>query len=392
MKKIAKVSSPRGREIFVQEQALPGDAEHVESEAIARGLPDAVLHDGEAWCLVIESKVGASPSMGQLRRHRATIERRGFSSINLLLITASPPAPRFLRECQYASWSEIYSWLRAQAKQSAWAMKVAEYLEIQERRLLESGYLKEGALTEFSGFDFGPDHPYNYLEAKQMLRLAMHDLRQLRDLESQLSADLSEGGRKAITGREAISVWDFIPLRGSAGEAFTSFPHLTLSIAMSQVFAHITIPNSVGTKFRNNLKSLGFEQFLELVLKVEGRLQPVLQKAPGAAPWFRAVQRRYRSQRSVPIIDAVLEFDLRTAVQADSGSERPLVKSMPEWIEAAYSAWTSRSVSKANYQLTLGAIFPFDSCEAVRRPEAVRLIADTWLACKPLLSAVCGRG
>ena len=388
IKDIAKSGVPKGKKITIQEQTLPGEPEPTEKEADRRGLPDAILCCDERWCLAIESKISATPKLGQLRRHRATLERRGFSCVELLLITACPPKPSIAAECRCVTWSTIYAWLHMQWSKSDWAYRAAEYFEIQERRLIESGYLKEGALTEFFGFDFGTDRPYNYLEAKRVLRLALVELRKVKALRRQLGADLSGVGRNAITGRDATSVWDFIPLQGASGDRHTKNPHLTLSIRSDRVYAHVTIPHGISTHLRNNLLSLGMDRFLKIVIEVEQRLHPVLQSAPGAAPWLMATQRRYRSQRSIPIVDALLEFDLRTMTSKKKPSQRFSVKAMPEWVEAAFSALSTKRSTGANYQLSVGAIFPFDHCTAIRQPDAIRLIADTWLACKPLLSTV----
>ena len=46
--------------LLIVEQSLPGDRPESEEEADRRGLPDIVIHDGEEWCLLIESKVQAT--------------------------------------------------------------------------------------------------------------------------------------------------------------------------------------------------------------------------------------------------------------------------------------------------------------------------------------------
>ncbi len=56
----------RATRLSVVEQSLPGDAPEAEVEAERKGLPDIVIHDGETWCLLIESKVQAG-----LYPHRA---------------------------------------------------------------------------------------------------------------------------------------------------------------------------------------------------------------------------------------------------------------------------------------------------------------------------------
>ncbi|HUW10489.1 MAG TPA: hypothetical protein VM537_12230 [Anaerolineae bacterium] len=64
---------PKSAQLEIIEQRLPGDAEVSEEVAQRRGLPDFCIHDGDEWCLAIESKVMASLSAGQLRRHEGTM-------------------------------------------------------------------------------------------------------------------------------------------------------------------------------------------------------------------------------------------------------------------------------------------------------------------------------
>lgn len=104
----------------------------------------------------------------------------------------------------------------------------------------------------------------------------------------------------------------------------------------------------------------------------------MLRSNPGATPWFRGVQRRYRSQRAQPDIDAQLDFDLRTAVPS-TGPQ----KVQPVWLFAAYAAFVSKRGS--NYQIQVGAHFQYDRCPQLRRATALSLIAETWVACKPLI-------
>jgi len=55
-------------------------------------------------------------------------------------------------------------------------------MEILEVKLTNDGYLKEGILTVFSGIPFTEDSPYNYPEAKRLIKLAMEDLRRCKVL------------------------------------------------------------------------------------------------------------------------------------------------------------------------------------------------------------------
>ena len=140
-------------------QTLPGEPEPSESETDQRGLPDAWIHNSESWAVLVESKV---------RTHLATAERRGFSTVRLIVIAAQDYRGRLPSTARLVSWAQIYAWLKRQGHGSEWAGRVAEYLEIAEAQMVESGYLEDGTLTEFSGFSFGPEEPYNYPEAKRV--------------------------------------------------------------------------------------------------------------------------------------------------------------------------------------------------------------------------------
>jgi hypothetical protein len=86
-------------------------------------------------------------------------------------------------------------------------------------------YLKAGTLTLFTGVQFGSETPYNYLEAKRVLRLAMDELRLRDDLHKAFGIDRSASGRAAITGKDSTSVWDYLRLTRSAkAKNFTEFP------------------------------------------------------------------------------------------------------------------------------------------------------------------------
>lgn len=90
--------------------------------------------------------------------------------------------------------------------ESAWAGRVANYLEVVEARLLDEKNL-EGTMTTFNGFRFGDDNPYTELEAKRVLRLAMAELRKRRDLREELDLDpehLSRGGPSRVARRATM--------------------------------------------------------------------------------------------------------------------------------------------------------------------------------------------
>jgi hypothetical protein len=252
-------------------------------------------------------------------------------------------------------------------------------LEIAEAKLIDSEKFVEGTLTMFSGFPFGRDHPYTYLEGKRVLELAMGKLRQRRDLRDQLKMNRKAPGRPAITGRQSDAVWDFLSLVSSGQvENFTKYPHLTLVVTAQHLEAMVTVPNAVNSTMRRNLTNLGQDGFQQLATQVAKNLKPLLRSHPGATPWCRGIQRRYPSQRATPFIDARIDFDLRTAVP-QSGSP----KVQPRWLSAAYDSFVHKEGS--NYQMQMGVLFRYDRCPELQNANALDLVAKAWVACKPLV-------
>jgi hypothetical protein len=73
--------------------------------------------------------------------------------------------------------------------------------------LIESQQFLEGTLTMFSGFPFGHDHPFTYLEGKRVLELALGELKKRRDLCDQLKMNRKRpaGGSEKATFEIAAS-------------------------------------------------------------------------------------------------------------------------------------------------------------------------------------------
>jgi hypothetical protein len=179
---LVKVNAPGDpRKLSVLEQQYPGEDEPSEDDLERRGIPDGWIFDEEGWCVFIETKVISKLGADQIDRHRRTAERRGFQSITAVAIApilpASFPAGTVLLE-----WRTVYAWLRRHSSDSAWAARAADYLEIVEAKLIDTQQFVEGTLTMFSGFPFGRDHPFTYLEGKRVLGLALGELRNRRDL------------------------------------------------------------------------------------------------------------------------------------------------------------------------------------------------------------------
>lgn len=370
------------KKLKVLEQSLPGISEP-SSELDSSGLPDAWIHDNDRWCLLIESKVTATLKMNQLNRHVQTARSREFEDIILLAIDSKPNRIKLPDNFIFKEWSEIYVWLKGCASFSEWAARTASYFEIAEQKMISDKNFQEGSLTVFSGIPFDGDNPYYYGEAKRLLKLAMKELRGRKELLAILGMNPKGLGRGAITGKEGPGVWDYIPLKvAEKSNSFTKYPHLTLAFQKERVLAIITIPHGITPAFRRNIINLGYEGFVGLMELINKNLIKMLRNAKGGAPWAEMVQRRYPSQRSTPIVDAKIEFDLRTAFSIEKKS---LVKPQPQWLDATYDALITK---RSNLQFAIGAMFPYKNCGIVKSPAILDYVAKTWIACKPLLDVM----
>lgn len=374
---------PKSAKLQIVEQRLPGEAELTEGESERRGLPDAWIHDNNSWCLLVESKVAAKLSNDQLRRHLQTANRRGFDEIFLLVLDVVEPRDTLPDGVIFRQWRDVYQWLIGKGALFDWAQRTAQYLEIAENRMVAEGYLMEGALTTFSGIPFHGDEPYSYPEAKRVLKLALEKLRDDSALKREIRMDRTLPGRDKITGKGGIAVWDFLQLKRVVREdSFTKYPHLTLAIESDRLLAMVTVPHGIKSASRRNLVDLGIDGFEDLLKEVNKRLVVALRKTKGAAPWCIVVQRRYPSQSAAAIVDARIEYDLRTAFQQNG--DGAVIKTQPQWMQATYEALSNK---RSNLQVSIGAIFPYDS-GSTTNPTILNTVADVWIACKPLLEAL----
>ena len=367
----------------IVEQQRPGDL--VKSESESSGIPDAWIFNDEGWALLVESKIAASLSSGQLGRHLATATRRGFTNTTLLALTARDEIPRVKGPVIARKWTELYAWLLREGARARWAGRCSSYMEVLEADLIEQGYLREGAMTSFSGIPFDSENPYNYLEAKRLLRLALYDLRKSVKLKHELGVDPSAAGRGAITGKDGVAVWDFLRLKESGKGMFTKYPHLTLAIEVDRALAIVTIPHGIKTEFRRRIVDLGQEGFADLLGAINGKFRSAMHGDKGIAPMIIAVQRRYPTQRSAAIVDARVEFDLRTAFNQSDGRSRSGVKVQPQWLDATFRALSRKN---SNLQVAIGAAFPYTRSSTVGTREFLGRVEATWLACEPLLAAM----
>jgi hypothetical protein len=189
-------------------------------------------------------------------------------------------------------------------------------------------------------------------------------------------------GRGAITGQGSDAVWDFLRLNvAGKGESFTRYPHLTLAIEDDRSVAAITIPNGLSRTLVRKLKSAGYAGFKSLIAEFLRNVQPILKAEPTATPIIIVVQRRYPSQRSIPIRDADLEFDPRTAID----SKNAKVKLQEQWLQAAFDAFANK---RSNIQIAIGVRFPYRDKSRVRNAHFIDLVEQSFIACKPFLTAM----
>jgi len=366
-------------QLAVLEQQVPGLPISASNDDKS-GLPDLWIHSDGDWSLIIESKVMAKVSVGQLSRHKSTARRNGFTDIDLVVLAPYVPSLH-VRDVKYLTWPQLYCWLRQQARESTWAACMTDYMEVAEARMTTEGYLGDHAITEFDGIPFGLDHPFTYREGKRVLRLALAELRKRRDLRK-LGMDPNGKGRPAITGRDGTSVWDFLPLLAAREhDNFTSCPHLTLSIQSLRLVVIVTLPNAVPARMRANLTELGVDKFMQLIGEVEAGVRKVVRHMKDTYAFMEVIQRHYPSQRSAPVTDARLEFDLQTVVGARRSTS---VRMQPQWLEAAFRALAAK---RSNLQIGIGAVFPYGD-RRLHSPDVLDAIAGVWIGCRPWIKKI----
>lgn len=387
LKSFLKQFGPRGgsapKNLHILEQSLPGRPEWEEADSNQRGLPDAVIYDDDGWILVIESKVSDGLTKDQLQRHFKTIQRCGFEKIYGLSITVTPP--EFTEQGWNAIlWKDIYSWAIRQRASSEWARRLVDYFNIAEGKMANDQYLKRGTLTEFSGVSFDP---YTYLEGKRILRLLMEKIKCDEKFVRTMCLD-ENSGRPAITeGR--TGVWDVLKFKPRDGNAydFTSYPHCTVAVGGVRCEAMVTFPNKMSGALRSNLCGVGYDDFLNRLEAVNLAVKKEFGRIPGHTPIVRLMQRRYPGQRSEPIMDGVIEFDLRVAFGEDQPDRGPVIKRQAEWVPAVYDILSNK---KSNIQMQLGICFFCDHCDALQSKDADSLFKSSFLALKGFVDPVLG--
>lgn len=279
----------------------------------------------------------------------------------------------------HIEWRSLWSWFRRQSDRSFWARQLVNYMQAFENHMIARDYSIRGTITMFDGLHFDDDDPYTYREGRRLIRLLGDQLQNRKDLHTKLRVDPNGARRPAITGRGGSGVWDFLPLRVARGASmFTQYPHLTIGINESFASASITVPNGVRTRIRNRLYKCDHDTFCQLMRDIFDRLEPLRKKSKQLRVVAYALQRHYRSQRSMGIEDGRIRADLRTLVRQKSSEG---VKFQPQWIEAIHALLANK---RSNIQFGISAEFSYD-CPIIRSAKASDLFAEAWIGMTPLL-------
>ncbi len=371
---------PPVRKLKVIEQSLPGIPELAGSETLSQGLPDAVIFSEEGWALIIESKISDALARNQLERHRRTIEKRGFDRLIGLAITVQEPGFN-MDGWDAISWKDVYAWAHRHKNNSPWAGRLVDYFNVAEAKMTSEEYLKQGTITEFSGISFDP---YSYLEGKRVLRLLTQKIRKNSKFVHEMRLDPASG-RKSIT--EQRRLWDFISFLppDSGVLAFQKFPHCTVAIGPVDAEAMITFPNGMRSVLRKQLRGSSLEEFTGRLEQAGHELTTSLNGLKAYRPTVRLMQRRYKSQKSVPLMDGSIEFDIRAAFGDPNPHSGPPIKKQQQWAQAAYDLLANQH---ANIQFQIGVEFHYSKPNELADKGADRYFIDAFRALRPFAGIV----
>lgn len=372
---------PPVKDLRLVEQQVPGEVVSGEDEETS-GLPDACIYTDHGWSVLFECKVQAETSTNQLQRHRRTAARHGYENAPVVLITVDKPK-RLPAFASTVEWCAVYEWFGKHERNSEWVREFRQYMRTFETKQVADNYDIRGTLTMFDGIRFDANNPYNYPEAKRLIRLLGDELQQRKDLHK-IGIDPEGKRRSAIKGRQEQVVWDYLSLKDAAqAKSFTDHPHFTILIERDRVRSILIIPNGMkpANTLRDRLRSLPYETFHEMLCGIERRAADLIRPRPDAQIILELTQRHFIN-RQIAVRDGVLRVDLRTMTSQRSGP----VKFQPEWARSVYDIAVNKR-SGTNVQLALWTSFSYRDPD-VRSKRLLDLVARSWIAMKPLLDFV----
>lgn len=196
---------------------------------------------------------------------------------------------------------------------------------------------------------------------------------------------VEDEGRHAISNQGAL--WDFLKFkpRDEKAKFFIHYPHCTVAIGETYCEAQITFPNGISSSLKKRLCGDSLEDFLNRLEQANDSIKKELKGVSGYKPIIRVMQRRYTSQKSIPIVDGKMEFDLRVAFGDEKPERGAAIKKQTEWVSAVYELLQNK---KSNIQLQIGVMFPYDDCSALKNRDADKLFINSFRALKGFVDGV----
>jgi hypothetical protein len=390
LKRYAKGVKFDRRMLKVAEQTFPGIPEPTIDLEIKKSLPDGIIYEdhqhsdeGQKLALIIESKIASPLTNDQLQRHTNGVRARGYT-VSGLAITADTFKANLPEGWTKTSWSDIYQWLVRLTDKSIWSIELIHFFEVLEAQMVNDNSIGDRALTRFNGVPFNADHPYNYPEAKRLLRILRTKILRDRSLCKRLGIDFDAAGRIAIT--DGSVVWDYFSLRDHPkGTGFTFFPHMTFAIGPDSAAALITVPNAVRRDILAAIRMASEAELQDAVAAFLTVLARGSKRMNNARPTIILMQRRFKARRFA-LHDATLNFDLRTALESKkrrADSTRP--KYQPEWLKLVRGVIERKH---SNLEFQIGCEFDYDTCAAIRDPDAEVLFVGAWQAARAFFKSI----
>ena len=136
---------PGKKALRITEQEVPGQPE--QTKVGKDGLPDVFFYtaDGD-WAVVVEAKVQAKLTGGQVKRHLRTAERYGFISPTAVTITVTKPICKLPTGTISLTWQDVYQWM-SRRQESFWARTLVQYMQLFESKMLGKGYNIKGTIA-----------------------------------------------------------------------------------------------------------------------------------------------------------------------------------------------------------------------------------------------------
>ncbi|MCH2227467.1 MAG: hypothetical protein MK033_06810 [Candidatus Caenarcaniphilales bacterium] len=358
-------------------QSLPHKVSRIKDPS---GLPDAsiLINDNQVIC--IENKVEDILTRDQLERHKTTWAKNENIDIEKSFsgVTFAPKEYDFqLEDWKHYQWSELYLFLRKHINRE-WVKELFQYMEVLEMNMIKDKKLGDLSLTCFSGIPFNKENPYEYFEAKRVLKILMPELKKYSILEKELDMNFHDSGRGAISS--GLSVWDCIAVNDDKRNNYTDLLHFVISIRQKSFDVCFTLPDKLKGSYRSKLRKAGYELFKEEIQKLIETCESNLYGIQGYSLNCDVVQRRHATRKSEAVEDSKLSFDLRTAFVYPEGKYQPNIHNKEYWLQAAYESIVNKG--SANIQTSFKVSFDYDKCTQLNSPKAVELIIKSWLSFK----------